>query len=120
MNSTIVQAVAIVLVCLVAARYVYRVVKNGGLEGAAFGARASRRGRSLVLRAPGALQTGLRVYVLKPEDERRGPHIGMEVSQTMFWSGEVTYFPLSREEAKSLAEELSNAVRLSETDAVAG
>ena len=53
---------------LVAARFVYKAIKNGGLRGAMFGAPLRRLVSEMELETRGMVKTKLKVHVLDPRD----------------------------------------------------
>jgi hypothetical protein len=100
---------------LAAASIIFKVIKNGGLKGAMFGAPVVEQTAELGLSRRGMTSAKLKVHVLDPHDAGAGPHVGVEVITSTIGSWEMKPISLTRAEARQLAEELLRAADASES-----
>ena len=100
---------SIAMFLFVGATMIYRLVRNRGLKGALFGAPTAWLAGEIDLGRRNLVWTKLKVHVLEPRDPLRGPHVGLEVSKSTVGSWQMTPVSLTHDEARQLAETLTQA-----------
>ena len=109
--------IVLLIAGVVAVPMIYRIVRYGGLKGAAFGAPVLEKIGDVEPSTRGLTKTKLKVHVLDPSRPADGPHVGMEVIYSSFGSWEMRGISLTRSEARLLAQELTQAADRSERKA---
>jgi hypothetical protein len=94
---------------LVAGSMLYRVIKNGGVKGALYGAPVRETVCEIQLQSRLMMKTTFKLDILEPADPVQGPHIGLEIIRSGSGSWELRPFSMTRDEARRLAEELTRA-----------
>jgi len=95
------------LFALVAANMLRKVVKNGGLRGAFFGAPIRSTVSEIELHRRGMVKSRLKVHTLAGDSS--APKVGVEIVYTTALSWQMMPISLSTEEARHLAEALNRA-----------
>ena len=90
---------------LVAANLLRKVVKNRGFRGAFFGAPIRTTVSEIELRGRGMVKSRIRVHTL--EGDSGAPKVGVEIVHSTALSWQMTPISLSTDEARRLAEALS-------------
>jgi hypothetical protein len=106
MNSQLGFFLAMRLIAAVAVYNLVRMARNGGFRGGMFGARIARRTTESNLGRHGLVSSKVKVYVLEPRDPIEGPHVGVELTLSTVGSWEMRAVPLTRNDARKLADAL--------------